>query len=111
MTERSGGSPAARLAAALLECTAPVTQILDHMARSPTAPDVAAAVATLRTLMEGVLAPLEERIPAGELERAAEIIDLATDAILEEILLVPHPGARPFSGGGGPRRRRRRRPH
>jgi hypothetical protein len=108
MTERADGTAAARLASALMECLAPVTQILDHMARSPTAPDVAAAVATLRTLMEGVLAPLEEHIPPHELERAAEIVDLATDAILADILLVPHAGPRPFNGRT--RRRRARRP-
>jgi hypothetical protein len=88
------GAAARRLAGALMECLAPVTQILDHMARSPSAPHVAEAVATLRSLLEGVLAPLEERMPPGELVRAAEIIDLATDAILADIFMVPHPEPR-----------------
>jgi hypothetical protein len=110
MPERTEGAAATRLASAVLECTAPITQILDHMARSPNAPDVQAAVATLRTVLEGVLAPLEETVPAADLLRAAEIIDLVTDAIVAEILLVPHPG----STNGGTRRKRcrgkRRRP-
>jgi hypothetical protein len=91
MTQRPDGAAATRLASAVLECTAPITQILDHMARSPNAPDVQAAVATLRTVLEGVLASLEETVPAADLERAAEILDLVTDAIVADILLVPHP--------------------
>jgi hypothetical protein len=74
------------------------------MARSPSPPDVQAAVATLRTVLEGVLAPLEESVPAADLLRAAEIVGLVTDAIVAEILLVPHPGAT----NGGKRRRRSR---
>jgi hypothetical protein len=110
MPERTDGAAATRLASAVLECTAPITQMLDHMARSPNAPDVQAAVATLRTVLEGVLAPLEETVPPADLLRAAEIVDLVTDAIVAEILLVPHPGR---ENGGAPRRRsrgRRRRP-
>jgi hypothetical protein len=105
MTEQADGAAAARLASALMECLAPVTQILDHMARAPTAPDVAAAVTTLRTLMADVLVPLEDHIPPGDLARAAEIVELATDAILADILLVPH--ARPPNGRTRLRRARR----
>jgi hypothetical protein len=57
-----------------------------------------------------VLAPLEETVLAADLLRAAEIVDLVTDAIVAEILLVPHPGR---TNGGTRRRRsrgRRRRP-
>jgi hypothetical protein len=110
MTERTDGAAATRLASAVLECTAPITQILDHMARAPTTPDVQAAVATLRTVLEGVLAPLEQTVSAADLLRAAEIVDLVTDAIVADILLVPHPGR---TNGGAPRRRlrgQRRRP-
>ena len=104
MPERTDGAAATRLAWAVLECTAPITQILDHMARSPNAPDVQAAVATLRTVLEDVLAPLEETVPAADLLRAAEIVDLVTDAIVADILLVPHPG----HTNGEARRRRLR---
>jgi hypothetical protein len=104
MTPSTRPADVSSLVDALLECTAPITQILDHMARSPNAPDVPAAVATLRTVLEGVLAPLEETVPPADLLRAAEIVDLVTDAIVAEILLVPHPGRE----NGGPRRRRSR---
>jgi hypothetical protein len=104
MTQHVQGAAATRLAWAVLECTAPITQILDHMARSPNAPDVQAAVATLRTVLEGVLAPLEETVPPADLLRTAEIVDLVTDAIVAEILLVPHPGRT----NGATRRRRSR---
>jgi hypothetical protein len=114
MTQPLDGTASARLATALMECVAPVTQILDHMARAPTAPDIESAVATLTTVLEGVVAPLERRYPAAELERAAEIVDEVTDAILEEIMLVPHaPPRRPGSAtrrpNGKAKRRRRRR--
>jgi hypothetical protein len=114
MTESTDGTASARLASALMECLAPVTQILDHMARAPTAPDIESAVATLTTALEGVLAPFEARYQASELERAAEIVDEVTDAILEEIMLVPHaPPRRPGSAtrrpNGKANRRSRRR--
>jgi hypothetical protein len=104
MSNETDAPEAARLAGALLECTAPVTQILDHMARAPDAPDLDAALRTLRVLLESALASLEDRVPSGDLRRAAEIVDLATDAILAEILMVPHANAP--SCRTGPRRRR-----
>jgi hypothetical protein len=107
MTQHVEGAAATRLASAVLECTAPITQILDHMARAPGAPDIESAVAKLREVLEGVLSPLEEEVPAAELMRAAEIVDLVTDAIVAEILLVPHPG---HPNGARRRRGRRRRP-
>jgi hypothetical protein len=108
MTQHVEGAAATRLAWAVLECTAPITQILDHMARAPGAPDIESAVATLREVMEGVLAPLEEEVAAADLLRAAEIVDLVTDAIVAEILLVPHPGR--TNGTRRRQRGRRRRP-
>jgi hypothetical protein len=80
----------ARLVDALLGCTAPLSQFLDHMARSPNAPDIDAAVAQLRSLVEQVIAPLEELVPRGDLVTAAEIIERATDEIVTQMLIVPH---------------------
>lgn len=110
MADETDAPAAARLAGALLACTAPVTQILDQMARAPDAPEVESAVRTLRLLLESALAPLEERVPAGDLRCAAEIVDLATEAILADILMVPHAigpacDARPYGRRGAMRRR------
>jgi hypothetical protein len=79
-----------------VECLAPVTQILDHMARAPAAPDIPAAVAQLRRTLDDVLEPLDAEFAAADVTRAAEIVDRATDVILSEVLLVPHP-----AGAGG----------
>jgi hypothetical protein len=103
-------SAVAPLAEALLECTAPMTQILDHMARAPEAVSVEAAVERLRALLESVLEPLEDTVPARDLASAAAVVERATDLIAGEILLVPQPGGGGRSGGRGgrgvsPRRR------
>jgi hypothetical protein len=99
MTEREDASGVAQLTNALLECTAPITQILDHMARAPGAPDIDAAVGVLRSLLEDALAPLESHVPRADLVIAATVVDRATEAILSEILLVPHPHRGPANAG------------
>lgn len=89
-------SPVEQLTEAVLSCTAPMTQILDHMARSPGTISVAAAVSRLRELLESVLEPLEETVPRWDLVNAAEVVERVTDLIVAEILLVPHaPSAAP----------------
>jgi hypothetical protein len=75
---------------ALLECLAPFTQVLDHMARSPGAPDVQSIVGVLRRLLLDVLAPRVERFAARDLATAAEIVDAATEAIVGDLYMVPH---------------------
>jgi hypothetical protein len=95
MTEPEDASGVAQL----LECTAPITQILDHMARAPGAPDIDAAVGVLRSLLEDALAPLEAQVAQADLLTAAAVIDRATEAILREILLVPHPRRGPSNAG------------
>jgi len=90
-----------RVVDAVLACTGPVTQILDHMARAsrPPAPERAAEV--LRGLLCGALHPLATSSPREELRVTARLLDAAADLIAEEILLVPHAAGRP------PRRQRR----
>jgi hypothetical protein len=100
MTSPDDATPVAALSRALVECLAPVTQILDHMARAPSAPDIPAAVAQLRRTLDDVLEPLAEEFDDADMTRAAEIVDRATDVILSEVLLVPH-----AVGAGAERRR------
>ena len=75
MTSPDDATPVATLSRALVECLAPVTQILDHMARAPAAPDIPAAVAQLRRTLDDVLAPLGDEFAAADVTRAAEIVD------------------------------------
>jgi hypothetical protein len=79
-----------RMVDAMLACTGPVTQILDHMARSPQplAPERAAEV--LRRLLGDALHPLTVDTPREELRVAARLLDAAADLIVGEIMLVPH---------------------
>jgi len=95
-----------RVVDAVLACTGPVTQILDHMARAPEpmAPERAAGV--LRRLLCDALDPLSTAAPREELRVAARLLDAAADLIVEEILLVPHaprrlPAGRPRRGCRG----------
>ena len=84
-----------RVVDAVLACTGPVTQILDHMARSPQplAPERAAGI--LRGLLCDALHPLAVDAPREELRVAARLLDAAADLIVGEIMLVPHaPAAR-----------------
>jgi phosphohistidine phosphatase SixA len=82
---------------ALLAFTAPVTQILDHMARAPQAAGVNASVDALRELLGEVLAALEDQFPRRDLETTIAVLERATDLVLGEILLVPHD---PSNGDG-----------
>ena len=91
-----------RVVDAVLACTGPVTQILDHMARSPEplAPERAAGI--LRGLLCDALHPLAVDAPRGELRVTARLLDAAADLIVGEIMLVPH--ARPRAPAPRPRR-------
>jgi hypothetical protein len=79
-----------RVAGALLSCTGPVTQILDHMARAPEPMSPQRAVEVLRGLLCTALAPLAATATREELRSAARLIDAAAELIADEILLVPH---------------------
>jgi len=83
-------SDTTELVDALLDCVAPITQILDHMARSPSSADIDASVSVFKELLNEVLGPVSGRIGAKALRTAAEVLDTVTDTIAEELLLVPH---------------------
>ena len=84
-------SDTTELVDALLDCVAPITQILDHMARSPSSADIDASVSVFKELLNEVLGPVSGRIGAKALRTAAEVLDTVTDTIAEELLLVPQP--------------------
>ena len=94
------------LVGAVLECTAPVALIIDHMARAEAPPDVPPAPAVLRSLLCDVLAPLETMLGADDLRTTTAVLQAAVPLIVDNLLLVPHdvPPAQTR-----PRTRRRRR--
>ncbi len=95
-----------RVVDAVLACTGPVTQILDHMARAPEPLEPQRAATVLRGLLCDALHPLATTAPREELRVAARLLDAAADLIVDEILLVPHaprrlPAVRPRRGCQG----------
>jgi hypothetical protein len=81
-------SPQVRdLVQAILEITAPITQMLDHMARSPTQPETDEIVATMKRLLEDVLAPLAGH---ADVDATTALLVQAEDLIFENIHFVPH---------------------
>jgi hypothetical protein len=95
-------SPQVRdLVQAILGVTAPITQILDHMARSPTEPTVEELLARMKQLLEDVLAPLAGHV---DVDASTALLARAEELIHENVHLVPHElvGARRTR----PRRRR-----
>ena len=80
-----------RLVDALLECTGPIAQIVDHMARAPDPMAPEDGMAVLRMLLGDALGPL-----AGDagVRAATRVVHRAAHLIAEEILLVPHPPRR-----------------
>jgi phosphohistidine phosphatase SixA len=87
-----------RVVDAILACTAPLTQILDHMARArqPLPPEK--AVQVLRELLCQTLQPLAATAPSAELRAAARLIDAAAELVVDEVLLVPHAPQRRRAG-------------
>ena len=83
-----------RLAGALMACLAPLTQILDHMARAPQSASVEQSAALLKGLLADTLAPMSERLGAEAVRIASELLDETAEVIADEIYLVPHPGER-----------------
>jgi len=79
-----------RLVAALMACLAPLTQILDHMARSSQSASVDASAAALQTLLTDTLGPMTERRGAEAVRVSTELLVEAAAVIVEEIRLVPH---------------------
>ncbi len=74
----------------LLEATAPVAQIIDHMSRAPGACDAGAIVDDARAILADALAPLSREFSPRDLRVAGAVFSRATEAIVAEILLVPH---------------------
>src|SRR5688500_18816730 len=95
-----------RVVDAVLACTAPMTQILDHMARAPEPMAPQRAATMLRGLLCDALHPLATAAPREELRVAARLLGAAADLIADEILPVPHapqrlPASRPRRGCRG----------
>ena len=85
---------------AVLACTGPVTQILDHMARAPEPPAPGQAAVLLRGVLCDALGPLGTAAPRDELRVAARLLDAAAGLIVDEIVLVPHAPRRIPAGRG-----------
>jgi hypothetical protein len=94
------------LVGAVLECTAPVALIIDHMARAKAPAGVPPATDVLRSLLRDVLAPLETMLGEDDLRTTTAVLQAAVPLIVENLLLGPHDvsPSRPRS------RTRRRRP-
>jgi hypothetical protein len=84
-------TPLAQLVDALLESTAPVTQILDEVAFAPIPPDPD----ELREILSGALAPLESLLDPRDLLIATAVLEAAAPRLLESVLLLPEPAGRP----------------
>ena len=84
-------TPLSEFVAAVLECTAPVTQILDEVSFTavPADPD------DLRDLLQSMLAPLEALLTPRDLLTATAVLEAATPRLAESLLLVPEPSGRP----------------
>ena len=99
-------TPITELVDAMLEFTAPITQTLDHMMRSPGEPEIDEVVEVLKTLLRDVLAPMGTMLSPHDLRTATAVIEASVPMICESLMLVPHgpPRARDRSQ---PRRARR----
>jgi hypothetical protein len=75
---------------AMLEFTAPITQALDHMMRSPGEPAIAQVVDVLKALLRDVLAPMDVMLAPDDLRTATAVIEASVPMICENLLLVPH---------------------
>ena len=91
MTPPTQPAPVSELVDAMLEVTAPITQALDHMMRSPGEPDIHEAVAVLKGLLRDVLAPMGVMLSARDLRAATAVIEASVPMICERLVLVPHP--------------------
>src|SRR5919198_3802731 len=96
MTQQAKPAGLNELVDALLESTAPITQILDLMVHAPSEPDVKAAVGVLRELLRDVLEPLATVLAPRDLRTTTAVLEATVPLIVEGLVLVPHePAARP----------------
>ena len=84
-------TPLSEFVEAVLECTAPVTQILDEVSFTPYPPDAD----ELRDLLSSMLKPLEALLAPRDLLTATAVLEAATPRLAESLLLVPEPTGRP----------------
>ena len=87
----SDSSPITDFVQALLEVTAPIMEMRDHMLRAPDDPDVLEVVRTLKRLLEDVLGPLGD---GHDLRAATATLDAAATTLLETVYFMPHPNRR-----------------
>jgi hypothetical protein len=80
---------------AVLETTAPVTLMLDHMARSSDAPDIRDAAEALRELVREVLAPLSDEHTEADLRTATVVLQAAIPLIVKNFFYIPRDPTRP----------------
>lgn len=74
----------------MLEFTAPITQALDHMMRSPGEPDIDDVVEVLKELLRDVLSPMGAMLSPHDLRTATAVIEASVPMICEGLMLVPH---------------------
>jgi hypothetical protein len=114
MTKPAEPAHLSELVNALLEATAPVALLLDHMAHAPTRPQPDEAAAVLRELLEDVLEPLATMLAPRDLRTTTAVLEATVPLIAENVLMVPHEPARGprrdprETHRSGPRRRTRR---
>jgi hypothetical protein len=79
-----------RLVDALIECTGPIAQIVDHMVQAPDPMPPEDGLTVLRMLLGDALAPLAQEAEPAALRTATKLVHDAARLIAEEIFLVPH---------------------
>ena len=90
MSQRAESTPIIELVDAMLEFTAPITQALDHMMRSPGEPEIDEVVEVLKTLLRDVLEPMGTMLSPHDLRTATAVIEASVPMICESLMLVPH---------------------
>src|SRR4051794_33972903 len=113
MTNETQPAGLTELVDAILECAAPITLILDHMARAPTRPEPAEARMVLRDLLSDVLEPLATVLAPRDLRTTTAVLEATVPLMVEDLLLITHeptPPARRDPRDGHRARRRRPRP-
>jgi hypothetical protein len=102
MSDSPPAAPVRDFVQAILEVTAPITQMLDQMMRAPDEPDIHDVVMVMKRLLEDVLTPLEGD---ADLTEATRLVDAAATLVIENLYALPQP-ERPQRRGTSRRRRR-----
>jgi len=92
--KRTKRDPLQQLVDELIDVGASLSQIVEHMALSPTggggSPDAVPIRIVLGQLLAGVLEPVAAQYGADAVEAAARLVGDAGERIGNEIYLVPH---------------------